>query len=91
MYQYSLISGPIENVPVVKAATAYDDPATGITYILIIGQVVYLGTDVDHTLLCPNQLRYNGLVVDDCPKHLAPKRVLQLTPFLALRIVYAYH
>jgi hypothetical protein len=65
--------GPIENVLIVKAATAYDNPATGITYILIIDQAIYLGADVDHTFLCPNQLRYNGITVDDCPKHLAPK------------------
>ncbi len=67
------LHGPIENVPIVKAATAYDDPVTGVTYILVLGQSIYLGNDVQHTLLCPNQLRYNGVTVDDCPKHLAPK------------------
>ncbi len=32
-----------------------------------------MGDKVKTTLLCPNQLRANGLVVDDVPKHLAPK------------------
>jgi hypothetical protein len=63
----------IRDVPIVKAATAYDDSKTGATYILILGQAIYMGEDVVHTLLCPNQLRYNGVVVDECPKHLAPK------------------
>ena len=28
----------MKNVPIVTAATAYDDPGTGITYILILGK-----------------------------------------------------
>jgi len=69
----SKLHGVVSDVPIVKAATAYDDPVTGDTYILIIGQAIYLGKDVENTLLCPNQLRYNGVIVDDCPMHLAPK------------------
>jgi hypothetical protein len=62
----------LENVPIVKAATAYDNLQTGETFILILGQALYMGEHVESTLLCPNQLRYNGVEVDDCPKHLAP-------------------
>jgi hypothetical protein len=54
------------------AATGYDDPTNGDTYILILGQAIYMGDKVDATLLCPNQLRYNGIIVDDVPVHLAP-------------------
>jgi hypothetical protein len=57
----------------VKGATAYDDPKMGITYILVLSQAIYLPKDVGHTLLCPNQLRCNGLEVDDIPRHLAPR------------------
>jgi hypothetical protein len=32
-----------ENVPIVKAATAYDDEKRGITYILVLGQALYFG------------------------------------------------
>ena len=60
-------------MPIVKAATAHDNPVSGTTYTLVIGQAIYLGNDVEHTLLCPNQLRSNGLIVDECPKHLALK------------------
>jgi hypothetical protein len=77
------LHGPIENVFIFKAATAYDDLVTGITYILVSGQSIYLGNDVEHTLLCPNQLRYNGVTVDDCPKHLAlPEQQVRVPLYL---------
>ncbi len=33
---------------------------------------MYLGDDLPGTLLNPNQMRMNGLIVDDTPKHLSP-------------------
>jgi hypothetical protein len=63
----------IHDVPIVTAATAYDDPKTGITYILILGQSIYMGDRMNTSLLCPNQLRMNNIMVDDIPKHLAPQ------------------
>jgi len=62
----------MNNIPIVTAATAFDDPNTGQTTILIIGQALYMGDKVQHTLLCPNQLRAYGLHVEDTPMHLAP-------------------
>ncbi|MGH3054467.1 MAG: hypothetical protein ACRDL7_05760, partial [Gaiellaceae bacterium] len=59
------------NVPIVKAGTAYDDPYNGITYILVLNQALYFGEKLENTLLCPNQMRANGLVVDDVPRHLS--------------------
>jgi hypothetical protein len=56
----------------VTAATAYDDPSTGTTYILILGQAIYKGDKMENSLICPNQLRTNRIIVDDCPEHLAP-------------------
>lgn len=63
----------MQGIPIVTAATAIDDPDTGITTTLIIGQALYLGDKINNTLLCPNQLRAYGVNVDDTPKHLAPK------------------
>ena len=34
--------GSIDNVPVVNAAAAYDDPKTGQTYLLVFNQVLYI-------------------------------------------------
>ncbi len=63
----------IHDVPIITAATAYNDPSTGTTVILIIGQALYLNDKVSCTLLCPNQLCSNGISVDDIPFHLAPR------------------
>ena len=60
-----------QDVPIVKAATAYDDERTGITYILVLRQALYFGDEVEASLLCPNQLRSNGVIVDDIPIHLS--------------------
>jgi len=36
-------------------------------------QDVPIVTDhMNNSLLCPNQLRAHGMIVDDCPRHLAP-------------------
>jgi len=60
-----------ENVPIVKTATAYDDENTGTTYILILGQALYFGDEVKTSLLCPNKMRSNGVIVDVIPTHLS--------------------
>ncbi len=60
----------IQNVPIVKAATAYIDQGTGTTYILIINQALYLGDTFKTTLINPNEMRANDIMVDDVPKHL---------------------
>lgn len=59
-------SGGIPDIPIVKAATAYDAP-TGKTYIIVIPQALYLGEYIDYSLLRPNQLRHHGVIVDDVP------------------------
>jgi hypothetical protein len=71
VYPYSSQYEPIKNVPIAKVATAYDHPQTGETFILIFGQALYLGDELEHTLICPNQARCNGVIVDDVPKHLS--------------------
>lgn len=58
----------LEDIPVATVATAYDCPTTGKTYVLVINEALYFGDKMKHTLLCPNQLRANGVKVEDCPK-----------------------
>ena len=62
----------MQNILIIKAATAYDDDDTGEMLILIMGQALYLGDRMENSLLCPNQMRANGIVVDDVLMHLAP-------------------
>ena len=57
----------IPEVPVTTVATAWDDLQTGLTYILIINQALFFGTQMDHSLINPNQIRVAGYSVCDDP------------------------
>ena len=57
----------MHDVPVARCATAYDCPDTGKTYILDFPESLYLGDRLNDSLICPNQLRHNGLKVDETP------------------------
>ena len=52
---------PIEDVPIVNGATAWDDPVLNQTYIIIVNEDLYYGTKIDHYSLNPNQIRHYGL------------------------------
>jgi hypothetical protein len=62
----------MQNVSIVQAASAYDDPETGITYILVFNQALDFTQSLPLTLVYPNQMRMNGIIVDNVPEHLAP-------------------
>jgi hypothetical protein len=63
---FSTKLGKLREVPIVSAALAYDCPTTLQTYILIFHQSLYI-PDITSHLICPNQLRQNGITVNDCP------------------------
>ena len=67
MYAYDTSIAPIENVPIVSAASAYDDVATGDTFILVFNNALYHGDKLDHSLINPNQVRAYGIPVWDNP------------------------
>ena len=50
--------------------------------ILIMGQALDFGNRMKNSLLCPNQMRANGIVVDDVPMHLAPNGQLTLSIYV---------
>ena len=54
--------------PIGTVGTVWTDPLSGVSYLLIIHQAIYLGNELKHSLLNPNQMRANGLQVDECPK-----------------------
>ena len=68
VYPFHQDCEPIQNVPVTSVVTAWDDPNTGDTTLLIIHQALYFGDKMTNTLLCPNQLRDFGVRVDDLPR-----------------------
>ncbi|KAI2490437.1 Reverse transcriptase (RNA-dependent DNA polymerase) [Fragilaria crotonensis] len=55
----------LKGIPIVSAATAYDCPTDGETYLLIFNECLFLGERLPVSLLCPNQLRAFGLSVRD--------------------------
>jgi hypothetical protein len=55
----------LANIPIVQAGTAYDEPETGKTYILVLNQSLYMGDALPNTLLNLNQVRSNNITVDD--------------------------
>jgi hypothetical protein len=62
----------LEDVPIATVATAFDCAVTGKTHVLIFSEAHYFGDRIKHSLLCPNQLRANGLTVHDCPRQYDP-------------------
>lgn len=49
-----------------KACLAYDCPTTKKSYLLIIDQC-FVDKELQSSLICPNQLRANGIIVEDVP------------------------
>ena len=58
---------PFQDVPIGTVATAYTDPDMGETYILVIAEALYFGNQINVTLLNPNQMRNNGVKVENVP------------------------
>ena len=50
-----------------SGATAWDDPKTGITYVIVINEALYYGIKLDHSLINPNQVRAFGIKYWDNP------------------------
>ena len=67
VYAYDTSIKPIENIPIVTGATAYDDTTSGCTYILVFNEALYYGEKLDHTLINPNQVRSYGIPFWDNP------------------------
>ena len=67
VYPYNSSYDPVCNVPIVTAATAFDDKDSSSTYILVLHECLYYGTKLDHSLINPNQLRHGGTSVWDNP------------------------
>ena len=62
------VSGDTSIHDTVSAVVACDHPATGVACMLVIHQAMLI-PQMKHNLICPMQLRDNGLRVNDEPKH----------------------
>jgi len=56
------------DVPIAQVATMWQNPRDGQTYILITNEALYSGEQLWETLLNPNQLQANELVIEDVPR-----------------------
>ena len=66
----------VSDVPIVKAATAWQSPLTGQVYILILNEALWMGDSLEHTLLNPNQIRHYGHKVQDDPTSDSPMYIM---------------
>ena len=57
----------IKKVPIVTGATGYTSPISGKRLILVFNKALWLGDQMQHTLINPNQLRSFGMLVKDEP------------------------
>ena len=67
VYAYDQSIKPIEGVPIVNSATAWDETVSNQMYILVVNEALYYGTKLDHYLLNPNQIRHYDLNFWDNP------------------------
>ena len=61
VYAYDKDIAPLNNVPIVSGATAWDDLVTGQTYITIINEALYYGTKLYRSLINPNYIQAYGI------------------------------
>ena len=52
---------------ILSGAFKYTSPLDGSDYILVVHQAIYIET-MDHSLLCPMQMRENDIILNECPK-----------------------
>ena len=59
---------PFSDVPIGTIATSWVVPEIGEVIVLVMHEALYFGDRLDHTLICPNQLRSYGIDVYDTPR-----------------------
>jgi hypothetical protein len=64
VHSFSQENTPFQRIPIGTAATLWTNDK-GISYILILNQALLFGERLEHSLLCPNQLRNWGHKVND--------------------------
>ena len=62
----------IKSFPTAAAGTAWTSTETSETYILVLHEGLWMGYQMEHSLLNPNQLRHFGVTVQDNPFADAP-------------------
>jgi len=58
---------PVKEIMVARCCTVWTSPETGREYLLVGDQMLWFGTQMDHSLINPNQIREYGVRVYDDP------------------------
>ena len=58
----------VQEVPIATVLTVWESPKTGELWMLVIHEALYFGEQLKESLLCPNQIRAAGNLVQDTPK-----------------------
>ena len=77
---------PISKVKICTAATAWQSPHTGQTYILVFNEALWMGDFMSHYLINPNQLRHFGTQVQDDPTSDKPLSIVTEDSGLAMEL-----
>jgi hypothetical protein len=68
VYPYLGEYQPLKGIPVATVGTVYTNPVTGQQALLIFHETLFFGEQLQDSLLCPNQLCDNGVIVHDIPR-----------------------
>ena len=63
-------------MPIVQSATAYTSKHTGQIYFLILNEALWMGDQMDHILINPNQMQHYGIKVQDDPTSDEPLHIM---------------
>jgi len=66
----------LKNIPIGTCYTAIDHPGLQETIIGVFHECLYFGDRMEDSLINPNQLCANGLIVDTCPKQFSGSKSL---------------
>jgi hypothetical protein len=69
---YSDEVAQLKNIPIASAGTVYESTENGDLYLLVFHECIFLGPRIHNSLICPNQLRYFGLSMEDTPYRYGP-------------------
>ena len=67
VFPFSHKLSAVEDIPIAMVATVWENPWNGEAWILVIHEALYFGSKLKELLLCPNQIRANGIRVEDTP------------------------
>jgi hypothetical protein len=67
VYGYSNELDIKHDIAIATVGTVWTKPVTGESYLLVFNQCILFGDCLKHSLICPNQLRARGIIVQDIP------------------------